>query len=229
MKSHTTGIHAFPVLVNPKIRNLVQLLIGLVLCSICGAANESTDEPPRRLNYQEVLRCGPNSLFVFLILSGHPEVTFKQIQAVPVTTDGSSLLALREAARRLGVETAVRFYSSNELDSIPLPAIGQLNTGSASVTRQHFDVIYKIDAHQVHFVNGTTGQKHSVRRLWFVEHWTGYAMTEPQSVGRVVQTKLASFPSLAFVLILDCCALTVCFFRRSSNCVAPKATREYKL
>ena len=44
------------------------------------------------------LACGPNSLFMFLILSGHGEVRRSDLDKIPVLPQGASLKALRDAA-----------------------------------------------------------------------------------------------------------------------------------
>jgi hypothetical protein len=156
-------------------------VLGIVASS--AVADGTNDLFARTLNYREILRCGPNSLYLFLVLSGHSEVTLEQLENVPVSPEGTSLASLREVARQFNVETEIRRYDFEEIDRIPLPAIGQFRTTSASLTALHFDVIYRVDSENVYLLNGTTGEPFFIRRRPNLRRWwTGVAMFENRSL-----------------------------------------------
>lgn len=137
-------------------------------------------------NYVEVagfVKCGPNALFVFLILTGHPEVTLEQFENLPVSAEGASLQTLREAARAGGVETEIRRYQPADLGAMPLPAIAQFKSPQRALTRYHFNVVYKVEGEWVYLVEGTTGVKFKWRRALFNRSWTGMALTERRVFG----------------------------------------------
>lgn len=147
-----------------------------------GTAAATNSDSGYALNYQEILKCGPNSLYMFLILCGKKSLTLEQLNGIAISTNGSSLLELRDVAKQFGVDTEIRHFSPAEVEAMPLPAIGQFNTSPASVTRLHFDVIYGFDPVYLHLLNGTTGQPFMIRRTKLPSFWTGYAMVEKRSV-----------------------------------------------
>ena len=135
------------------------------------------------VNYRAVLQCGPNSLFIFLLLSGHSEISLQTLKnEVPVSSSGTSLLSLRNVARHCGVHAAVRSYWCEDAGSMPLPAIVQFRTGPSSITPMHFEVAYKIDADRMYVLDATTGHDHYVVRSKLPSFWTGYALVENQSL-----------------------------------------------
>jgi len=139
---------------------------------------------------------------MFLILSGHSEVNLEQLQKLPVSSEGVSLLALRDAARKYHVDVEIRSYRPEEINSLPLPAIGQFTTSKASITSGHFDVVYKVDRERVHLLNGTTGFEYSIRRSKLADVWNGFALVEKRSRATIMMYKW--WPA-----ILTACLLTV--------------------
>jgi hypothetical protein len=56
-----------------------------------------------------------------------------------VSSEGASLLSLRDAAKEFKVDAEIRRYQPQDVDSLALPAIGQFNASGTSVTLYHFD------------------------------------------------------------------------------------------
>lgn len=160
-------------------RTSYSFLIGALLPFIA-IANEL---PGYKLDYREALECGPNALFMFLILAGHNEVQFRQLQSLPLSPDGVSLLTLCQAAKLYGVRAQVRHYRTNEIGSIPLPAVIALETSRTSLTPFHFDVLYKVQENRLFLLNGTTGEPFEIPIHKMPIFWKGYAMIAPQSSG----------------------------------------------
>lgn len=129
-------------------------------------------------DYRTILRCGPNSLYTFLILSGHPEVTFEQCDHLPVSPQGTPLSAICDAARQFQIDGEIRRYDVSDIDSLPLPAIGQFTIGESNkLSKYHFSVIYKVDTGRVYIIDGTVGALRYVRRSALGNFWTGVAMS----------------------------------------------------
>jgi ABC-type bacteriocin/lantibiotic exporter with double-glycine peptidase domain len=177
------------------------------------AASETDIRPS--ISYVGILKCGPNSLFLFLILLGHTEVTLEQLEKLPVSSEGTSLLTLRDAARHYHVDAENRHYSIEDISLLPLPAIVQFKSGADSVTRYHFNVIYKVSLNRVYMIDGTTGEKSRVSKSWLSDHWTGNAMSERRSIHTFIANEWQ-------YLLLTMCFLIVDFI------ILFKITRLYK-
>jgi ABC-type bacteriocin/lantibiotic exporter with double-glycine peptidase domain len=125
----------------------------------------------------------------------------QDLKTVPISSDGSSLLDLRDAAKRLGVDTEIRRYRPEQIDYVPLPAIGQFRTGKDSITPLHIDVIYKVDADRVYLLNGTTGAEYWILRSRLPYFWEGFAVVRKQSRAAFIVQKWR-YPILITALIV---------------------------
>src|ERR1043165_1871550 len=133
------------------------------------------------MNYKEILQCGPNSLYMFFILSGHRGIRLEQLDDIAIGIDGSSLLSLRDAAQKFHVKTEIRRYRPEEITSVPLPAIAPFFSSESSFTTNHFNVIYKVDRDKVYVLNGTTGLEDWYHRTRLAAFWNGVALVEKRS------------------------------------------------
>jgi Peptidase C39 family len=124
------------------------------------------------------LRCGPNAVLALLVLSGHPQITESQLDAVPISCEGASLLDLRNLARKLRVYTEIRHYRIADIDSVPLPMIAQFENAPGAAVSDHFCVIYKVDKRYYYQIDGTTGLRQAIKRS-HLGYWTGFAMSAP--------------------------------------------------
>lgn len=158
---------------------------------------------------RQVMRCGPNSLFVFLIMSGHPEVTLEQCDNLPISHEGTSLLAMREAAQTFHVDTEIRHFRPEDVDLLILPAIGQFRR-SGTLGESHFMVIYRVNAERMYVIEGITGERLSFNRSRLSDFWTGIAMSEKQSTG--IQA-IYGWPTLAMFLVVTDIVVGVCLVR----------------
>jgi len=132
--------------------------------------------------YRDVFMCGPNSLFMLLILSGHADVTLERLKNIPMDLEGTSLLNLRDAAREFHMETEIRHYQPQDVDPVPLPAIVQFKSYGSSITAHHFNLLYKVDARRAYMIDGTSGVGISCARSRLPDWWTGYALIEKRPV-----------------------------------------------
>lgn len=167
--------------------------------------------------YASVLKCGPNSLFMFLVMSGQEGVTLEQLDNLPVSADGTSLLALRDTARKFGVDAEVRQYDAKEIRSLPLPAIGLFNSNPSSVTRYHYCVIYRVDDEKAYLIDGTTGQKNSIRLEKLAHFWTGVAMAQDQTLVHAWTSGWRPAALVTCLVIVDIAVVAFYLNRRKSH------------
>jgi len=192
-----------------------QVAIGLRLAAAADTNNILTNS----LNYREVLQCGPNSLFMFLILSRHSEVTLESLQNVPISSGGTPLLALRNAAKKFGVDAEICHYRPEEVNRIPLPAVGQFVSRETSLTPFHFDVIYKVDSSRVYLLDGTTGAELAILRSRLTNFWTGIAMSEKRSPARLAMQEGQTAFLAACLLIAEVFILRFCIQRKNRDAI----------
>ena len=169
---------------------------GLRPASATGAISYLTNSFDR-----DILACGPNSLFMFLILSGYSNVTFSQFEDIPVFPNGASLLSLRDASAKYGVRTEIRRYRHEDIVSLPVPAIVQL-TNHAGHSPYHFNVIYKVTSGRCHMLDGITGERFWCHRENLRNWWTGYALVggqPPSAIGSNVR----------LMVFVSACLLTI--------------------
>jgi hypothetical protein len=180
-------------------------------------ANEGfaiSSKATNKVSLDQALECGPNSLYVFLLLSGVPDVNYEKLTQVPKSEVGMSLSAICNAARHYGVNAEIRQYDLTDIASLPLPAILVFHSGPNSPSPCHFSVLYKVDARRIYFIDGTTGKKEWLLRsprlsTW----WTGIAMTERRSVWGSVFNQW----SLLCAAIAINCLYFILFFHRKSR------------
>jgi predicted double-glycine peptidase len=154
------------------------LLIGLYPVTVL------SDEFNAEINAwpTEFLKCGPNSLYMFLQLSGQHNVAYGQVETIPILQKGTSLLVLRDSARKFGINSEVFRYRTDDIDSLPLPAIVQFKDDPNELQpTYHFNVIYKVDKRRFYWLDGTTGFEYFGLKSGLSTMWTGYALVEPKS------------------------------------------------
>lgn len=128
---------------------------------------------------REMMPCGPNALYIFLLLSGVDESGLKEtVERLPVSEDGTSMLDLKKAASALNVETSILKFQMEDIASIPLPVIAQLRSSPTTVIRTHYSVFYARDKERVYALDGTTGNKYTIRYSKLANFWTGYVLAK---------------------------------------------------
>lgn len=124
------------------------------------------------------MSCGPNALFMFLLLSGVKNISLASVGDMRVDSEGASLLQLRDQSAVFGVDVQVRRYHANQVTAFSLPAIVRLRVGPQK--SHHFSVMYRRDESHAYLIDGTSGASytmtlapsvHSQRSLSSV--WTG--------------------------------------------------------
>lgn len=155
------------------------------------------------------LSCGPNSLLTFLILAGRSSTTMDEVGSIRFGPNGASLLSLRNAAKRLGVEAEVRHYRAEDIDSVPLPAVVQFTNDLNDTLQSHFIVIYKVDREHFYLIDGTTGFHNVGRKPRLSDFWTGYALVPKRRFGMIPRRLSEMMNLILLVLVLECSVITL--------------------
>lgn len=111
------------------------------------------------------MNCGPSALK--MILDGHGvRIPLDELESIiPVSEDGASMLALKNAAVQFGLETDGWRLVFDDLRTGPLPAV-------VFVDRSHFVVIDSIRHHTVFLRDPGIGRM-AVPEARFKERWKG--------------------------------------------------------
>jgi hypothetical protein len=168
-------------------------------------------------SYRSVLRCGPNAAFLFLLLSGHSDVSLDQIDDLLVPDDplapfdGTSLLSVRDVILRFQADVEVRRYQPEQIDMVSLPAIVLFRSGGVdAISSFHYNIIYKLDRNRVFLIDGTSARRFSILRSRLGIFWTGIALSRiDPSGGRWTSLSL----QLMSAVIVTC---VLCYY-----CVLP--------
>jgi hypothetical protein len=126
-------------------------------------------------------RCAGNSLYLLAGMRG-VKVAFTEIeQKLPVTERGVSMLALRDAARELGMPSEVRrLRSVEELNDCTLPVIAYFRSSFDGNPTGHFVVIVELvqngPRRGIWFIETTNGNRMRFRWERFDVYWNGYVL-----------------------------------------------------
>jgi len=206
------------MLIFKKMRSEGNLLLLVCVAGYFGAGVPNMEALDNTISngISNYLKCGPNSLFLFLFLSGRNQTKYSDVDAMPIASEGVSMLELQQAAKNFGINTEIRWYKIDNVGQLSLPAIALL-TSDSSILRYHFGVIYRINKRNVFLIDGTTGQLETVKRDRFQNIWTGYAMCQKWSF-----TVWMNEWKLTILLSLSLFILDVIYFLRYFN---PKPLR----
>jgi hypothetical protein len=161
------------------------------------------------------LECGPNSLYMFLLLLGVPDVNYEKLTQDSKSEVGMSLTDICNAARHYGVNAEIRQYELTNLASLPLPAILVFHSSQNSPLPYHYNVLYKVDAHRIYFIDGTTGEKNwLLRSPRLFNWWTGIAMAEKKSV---LHSVFHRWYLLCAAIAINCMYIILFFHRKSGT------------
>lgn len=158
----------------------MRLIVVLLLTLSARSSQEQTDFKADPKFLDKYLNCGRNALYIYLYLATGIEPTSSLISNVPITSDGTSMLLLKEASNKGGIRSDVRRYGTGQVDQIPLPALIQIRTGAQSGSPGHYGVIYKVDRRAVYIFDGTTGESMRCARTNLARLWTGVVMSPEQ-------------------------------------------------
>jgi hypothetical protein len=164
------------------------LTLVLILTTVTVEAAAATPVVPR-----SAVNCGPNAMYIFLILCG-AEPSQAAIESIVCGTDGTSFLDLSRFAVAQGVPTEICLYQPGEFQRIRLPAICQTRDGPP----KHFVVAYDVDATGLYTIDSTTGEYHRVRAERIASYLSGYALIRKRTMLSVF---IDNQPAVCFCLL----------------------------
>jgi ABC-type bacteriocin/lantibiotic exporter with double-glycine peptidase domain len=122
----------------------------------------------------------------------------------PTHREGMSLLELRDACARFGLQTEVRFVAPEDIGAnAPLPLLARISATSNTINNAHYVVVFAMDHETLSVVDGTTGAIETYRRELLPNVWTGYVLVPVKRTGDATFSLLTS----AWLVVLTVMAL----------------------
>jgi hypothetical protein len=159
--------------------------VGCALLSAHGHAGRLTAGEPLPSKeetpgaWRKASRDGANCLYLMLSLSGRKVDYADVTAAIEASGRGSNLAGLRDAARRLGLETSVYQWGPGTLARAPGPVIAYMDTYQGE--DGYFSLVFQATDVNCSLVNGANVTFQDLRAEDFRQVWSGYVLapTEP--------------------------------------------------
>jgi hypothetical protein len=119
-------------------------------------------------------RCGVNSLYVFLRLSGQSASYDDLLRRVPVGKSGTSMADLKRLVSADDIPCSVIRTTPENLPDQRLPAIAYV--WNASLNNGHFVVLTHASQKSVRFIDGTAGNASVETMNKFAKRWDGHLL-----------------------------------------------------
>jgi Peptidase C39 family len=172
--------------------------IALIWAAVVAAPGENFDEKSMPAGYwRNPRRCGPNCLYGYLSIHGHPVKLRSVLERVPIGPDGANMGDLRKAATGLGVPSQVIKTTPGRLAGMPLPAIAHLETRDG-----HFVLVLRVTSETVMVADMMSGMTETLPADVFFERWSGYVLV-PGTPGVMARWPLLSAALAAVAAILS--------------------------
>ncbi|UCE93063.1 MAG: peptidase domain-containing ABC transporter [Flavobacteriaceae bacterium] len=124
----------------------------------------------KRIKQHDVSDCGAACLVSIAAFYNLYVPIAKIRQLIGTTKDGTNMLGLVEGAEKIGFDAKGVKGSRNSLFQIPKPAIAHIIVQNKL---QHFVVISKVNANQIHIMDPDQGQLKKVDLAEFEKQWSG--------------------------------------------------------
>jgi hypothetical protein len=121
---------------------------------------------------------GANSLYLFLALSGRKADYAEVTAALEATGRSNSLVGLRDAARRLGLDASVYEWRPSQLDRAQSPVISLMDTYNGEGT--YFALVFEFTGDTYSLIDGSSATVQQLRAEDFRHVWTGYVLAPTQ-------------------------------------------------
>ena len=179
--------------------------LSLVICAAVGAPGESAPREGARapkvdLDWRSLNRCGPNSLYVFLEMSGKKVLYDSLVEKMHLTERGANVADLVRCAHEYGLDLTPLKASASALDDLPLPAIVHFNI--AGDDKGHFLLLLKRTKNDdFATVECTVGEIKIIPRGTFLDRWSGVILVRSDQL-RDSRVDYALIASSAAILVL---------------------------
>jgi ABC-type bacteriocin/lantibiotic exporter with double-glycine peptidase domain len=143
---------------------------------------------------------------MFLQLSGFTPEFEALAKVTPVGPRGTSMLELKDAARRLGATVVVSSMTREQLIAAPKPVIAYCDESQLAQSEElatgHYVVVIDASPAEVHSLDGSTGRLRVNSWARFEMRWHGYVLiTESETDICEEWMRLASFAAAAVVAL----------------------------
>jgi ABC-type bacteriocin/lantibiotic exporter with double-glycine peptidase domain len=169
---------------------LVAALLPLGACAAIPQAGNAASDSAKEKNYPQVddpliqrhrTICGPNALYMFLRSHGSKATYSSIVHILPMQSNGCTLLAMRDTARRLGISANVLKFSPEDVTCLHLPAVVHFHRSVfLGDNVDHYVVLTGVFKNRVEYIDGTTAQRHSVSLAKLAAASDGYALEHPR-------------------------------------------------
>ncbi len=171
-------------------------MIILSLWLMATAVNQVEGSRPPADYWRNPLRCGPNSLYAYLLLNGRKCGLSDISSRVNIEPRGASFGDMRRAATELGVPSVVVKLDDSALAGVPLPAIAHFQNRGG-----HYRLLLHVAPKTVTTADLTTGQVEEMPRDAFLELWSGYLLIPDQGTQARWIIWSGGLSTLALILI----------------------------
>ncbi len=201
--------HAITILPTSRNRVLRCLWVSGCILLLAESLVASSIDAKENDTWRIEQRCGVNSVYLYLQLSG-TQVSYEDVRRdLPTDEQGSSLKELQQyLVRRNHSDMVVARGGAPLLASSNKPMIAMLEREPAKpsdgATSNHFVVVLNSDRETVTYVDGSTAAIHRMPTSQFLMEWTGLAI--------ISQKRSWMFPIAASLLAM---ATALAFFRTS--------------
>lgn len=122
---------------------------------------------------------GANCLYLLLALSGRKVDYADVTAALAASEQGNTLLGLRDAARRLGLDASVYHWGPRQLARAPSPVIVYMD--SYSKEGGYFVLVFESTENSCSLVNGASATLEQFGAEEFRHVWSGYVLAPTQA------------------------------------------------
>ncbi len=121
--------------------------------------------------------CGPNSLYMLLQSHGVSKQYNEVCGQITMQEEGCTILSLRNAAQKLGLNARIIKCSASELSGLRLPAILHFsNDVFFGGNTKHFVLLTGVSADGIEYLDGTSGRHENITMKKFTAVSDGYAL-----------------------------------------------------
>jgi TRAP-type C4-dicarboxylate transport system permease small subunit len=150
---------------------LLSLLSWMSIHAESSNNNLSSSEETDQKIWRVVNKCPVNSLYIILRLYNRA-VTYRDVEErLPVGSQGSSLVQLRDCAASFGLYARVVKGSPDSLNRCRLPALAHCDEEKET---GHYVVILSVGNDEVELIDGTTAMVQTLTASEFRKRWSGH-------------------------------------------------------
>jgi predicted double-glycine peptidase len=196
---------------------IVSMIYGLFLfpCFSFESSQEITRDTKERL-----YACGYNSLYLFLKLH-RINVSLNDVKSqVNIGENGTSFYDLKIAACHLGIISQVIECSYPTLQKISFPCIAWIDRSMSGRENSqsvigHFVVLLSCTPDEVVYLDGTSGQKITVKAMTFMKQWNGMLLVPESQLKN--QSRDYTMPAGIIVFIIGILCVGKQIFRKKKT------------